>query len=306
MTADSLFDLASVTKLIVETSFLVLVEAGRIKLESRLIEVIPEFGRQNPREIGSGQNPHTRKFLPIEAGYEGLSVDVGEVTFKHLLTHTSGLPPWRAVYMLAAAEPPAPPAAGDAYESERWRSALAEMARFPFAGPVGYKVRYTDIGIMLLGEAVARLHGKRLDHALRDLVLDPLGLSAYTYRPVSNGISRDRIAPTEFDGSLGGSAAPGERSHDENACGVGGIAGHAGLFATAADVARFGQAWLSGDQCLAIGAELRRAATSQQAQGQFRMGLGWMFEGRSRIVGRGLVSPLFIWPHRLYRHIALD
>ena len=66
--------------------------------------------------------------------------------------------------------------------------------------------------------------------------------------------------------------------HDENACGLGGIAGHAGLFATAQDVARFGQAWLAGDERLAISADLRQTATSQQANGQFRLGLGWMLK----------------------------
>ena len=66
--------------------------------------------------------------------------------------------------------------------------------------------------------------------------------------------------------------------HDENACGVGGIAGHAGLFAKAEDVARFGHAWLSGDSRLRVSPELREEATRQHAQGQFRMGLGWILK----------------------------
>ena len=96
---DTLFDLASVTKIIVETSFLALVEAGKVRLESKLADVIPEFAAINPREISGGQDPHTREFLSIDAEYSGRSVDVSQVTFKHLLTHSSGLPPWRAVYL---------------------------------------------------------------------------------------------------------------------------------------------------------------------------------------------------------------
>ena len=274
---DSLFDLASVTKLLVETSFLVLVEAGAVALESRLVDVVPEFDRVNPRKIGSGQDPHTRAFLPVESQFRGMSVDPRMVTFKHLLTHSSGLPPWCSVYLLAADRPPPPPTHVAQYEEGRWRRGLKAMVGFPFAGTIGDRIRYTDIGIMLLGEAVARLHGRRLDEAVNDLVLQPLGLDSFTYNPMLSGIPRDRIVPTELDNHWRHRRAWGE-VHDENACGVGGIAGHAGLFATAQDVARFGQAWLSGDGRLAISADLRQTATSQQATGQFRLGLGWMLK----------------------------
>ena len=280
ITIESLFDLASVTKLIVETSFLVLVDAGAIALESRLVDVIPEFGRVTPREIGSGQDPHTRAFLPVDPQYRASSVDPADVTFRHLLTHSSGLPPWRSVYLLAGDRPPPPPTHAGQYNEGRWRRGLKAMVDFPFAGNIGDAVRYTDIGIMLLGEAVARLHGSSLDLAVSDLVLNPLGLDSFTYNPMLNGVPRERIAPTELDNHWRQRRAWGE-VHDENACGLGGIAGHAGLFATAREVACFGQAWLSGDQRLAISADLRQQATSQQANGQFRLGLGWMLKADS-------------------------
>ena len=277
VTPDSRFDLASVSKLITHSAFLALVDSGAITLDSRLVEVVPEFGRINPRSISRGQDPHTRKLLPTEGRFRGLQVDPTDVTFRHLLTHTSGLPPWRSVYLLAAAEPPPPPADGDPYDAERWRKGLAAMLDFPFAGTVGDTVRYTDIGVMLLGEAVARLRGCPLDRALRELVLQPLELSTFVHNPVANGIPRGNVVPTEFDDHWRQRRAWGE-VHDENACGVGGIAGHAGLFAIAADVARFGQAWLSGDPKLGISPELRRLATRQHASGQFRLGLGWLLK----------------------------
>ena len=277
VTTDSLFDLASVSKLITYSAFLALVDTGEVALDSRLVDIVPEFARVNPRQIASGQDPHTRRRLPIERRFRGQQVDPTAVTFQHLLTHTSGLPPWRSVYQLAAGEPPPPPAAGDAYAAERWRKGLAAMADFHFAGTVGDTVRYTDIGIMLLGEAIARLQGCRLDQALGELVLRPLELSTFTHRPVAAGIPRERTVPTEYDNHWRHRRAWGE-VHDENACGVGGIAGHAGLFATAADVARFGQAWLSGDSRLGIGPALRQSATRQHVSGQFRLGLGWMLK----------------------------
>ncbi|MCY3799368.1 MAG: serine hydrolase [Chloroflexi bacterium] len=277
---DTLFDLASVTKLIVETSFLALVEAGAIDLESRLVDIVPEFGRLNPRKIASGQDPHTRARLPAEERFRGKSVDPGAVTFKHLLTHSSGLPPWRSVYLLAADRPPPPPIHVRHYDEARWQRGLRAMVDFPFAGTIGDTIRYTDIGIMLLGEAVARLHGSRLDTAVRDLALQPLALDSFTYIPMLNGVARDRIAPTELDNHWRQRRAWGE-VHDENTCGVGGIAGHAGLFATALDVARFGQAWLAGDERLGLGAELRAEATRLQVAGQYRLGLGWMLKADS-------------------------
>ena len=277
VTAETLFDLASVTKLIVETAFLALVEAGEVALDDPLHAVIPEFAEVNPRAIAGGQDPHTGDMLPLEAGIRDGSVDSRRVTFFHLLTHTSGLQPWRSVYQDAAAEAPPPAQPGQAYDSERWRRGLAAMLRYPFAAPVGDGVRYSDIGIMLLGEAVARICGCRLDEAIARLVLHPLDLRSFTYNPVANGVPRQNIAPTEMDSRWRKRRAWGE-VHDENACGVGGIAGHAGLFAAAEDVARFGQAWLCGDERLRLSAALRQKATREHASGQFRMGLGWMLK----------------------------
>ena len=209
-----------------------------------------------------------------------MSVDPGDVSFRHLLSHSSGLPPWCSVYLLAADRPPPPPTHVPHYDEARWRSGLSAMVDFPFAGTIGDTIRYTDIGIMLLGEAVARLHGSGLDTAVKDLALHPMGLDSFTYNPMLKSLDRGRIVPTELDDHWRQRRAWGE-VHDENACGVGGIAGHAGLFATALDVARFGQAWLAGDERLGIGADLRAEATRLQAAGQYRLGLGWMLKAES-------------------------
>lgn len=272
-----LFDLASVTKLFVETAFLTLVSEGKISLESKLVDVIPEFGRINPRSIGGGQDPHTRVHLQVEEQFRGQSVDPTQVTFKHLLTHTSGLPPWRDVYNRASDTLPPPPKPDDIYDAQRWENALQALYDYPFVGQIGDTIRYSDIGIILLGEAVARLHGSRLDTAVYERICQPLGLDSVTYNPVLNGISLEQIAPTEIDTFWRNRRAWGE-VHDENACGIGGIAGHAGLFATAHDVAQFGQAWLFGDKRLNLSDEIKQLAIHEQASGQSRRGLGWMLK----------------------------
>lgn len=277
ITISTLFDLASVTKLFVETAFLTLINDGKVSLDTPLVEVIPEFGKINPRPIAGGQDPHTREPLPIDEQFAGQSVDPTQLTFQHLLTHTSGLPAWRDVFNRASDTPPAPPQPDQYIDAQRWQKALNAMTDYPFVGTIGDTVRYSDIGIMLLGESVSRLHGKRLDQAVYKRICQPLGLASVTYNPVQTGISKNHIAPTEYDTLWRNRRAWGE-VHDENACGVGGIAGHAGLFAKAEDVARFGQAWLSKDVRLNLSDDLRQLATQQHASGQFRLGLGWMLK----------------------------
>ena len=97
------FDLASVTKLFTATCFLALVSQGKVRLDDPLVSVIPEFGAISPRGIDGGQDPHSKERLPTPADLIGQTVDPAQVTFRHLLTHTSGLPPWRDVFNAAGA-----------------------------------------------------------------------------------------------------------------------------------------------------------------------------------------------------------
>jgi CubicO group peptidase (beta-lactamase class C family) len=278
---DSLFDLASVSKLFTTTAFLALVSEGRVDLDDPLVQVIPEFGVSGPRPLDGGQDPHSKAMLPTPDAVRGQTADPTCVTFYHLLTHTSGLAPWRDVFN-AAGPAPRPPTDPDPIpRAERWSRALRALCNYPFVGQPGdHIVRYSDLGLMLLGEATTRLHGTTapgaLDEVLRVRVFDPLELRSLTFNPLPNGCPRTTIAPTEDDPGWRGRRCWGE-VHDENACGVGGIAGHAGLFGTARDVAAFGQAWLDADPRLHIAPDLRqRAITEREASGGMRRGLGWL------------------------------
>jgi serine-type D-Ala-D-Ala carboxypeptidase len=139
-------------------------------------------------------------------------------------------------------------------------------------------VRYSDLGLMLLGEACRRLHGADdLAEVIAARVTRPLGLTSTVFNPVTeHGIPRENIAPTELDPDWRGRRVWGE-VHDENACGVGGVAGHAGLFSTARDVAMFGEAWLRRDPRLGIDPALMDDAVRVHVDdnGQ-RRGLGWV------------------------------
>ncbi len=275
---DALFDLASLSKLFTATAFLALVSAGRVTLRTPLVEIVPEFGATGPRPLDGGQDPHTRVMLPARPQVAGQRADPARVTFCHLLTHTSGLAPWRAIYEAAGPPPPPPDQPDPIPRATRWQRALVALCRAPFVGqPDEGVVRYSDLGLMLLGEAVARLHKGfgALENAIQARVCAPLELSSPTYRPLAHGRARARIPPTEFDARWRKRRCWGE-VHDENACGVGGVAGHAGLFSTARDVAAFGQAWLTRDPRLGVAAELMDMAVRQRARsGAVRRGLGW-------------------------------
>jgi len=193
-----------------------------------------------------GLDEPARRYLPAFAG-----PGKDGVTVRHLLAHTSGLPDQRRYYRyLARAE-------------EARSAALAE----PLVAAPGAAVCYSDVGFIVLGELAAAVAGCRLDDLVREVVCAPLGLEATRYRPP--GDWADRIAATEI---VRGTAKVGV-VHDENAEMLGGVAGHAGLFGTAADLARFAAAW-AGDGAPPAG--LRAEALACQTEGLGgRRGLGW-------------------------------
>ena len=239
---DSLFDLASLTKLFVATAFMTLVEAGRVSLETPVAEILPEFAGTRP--IGPTEDPLTRTIIPPDPQFAGQEVDASAVTFWHLLTHTSGLAAWRGLYREDGEEGDAVPLPHQVRPALRAHRIEAIYEQYGFAYPPGARVIYSDLGFILLGEAVARLAGAPLDVYLRQAVLEPLGLRATTYNPLAHGFSRERIVPAEFC-AWRRRRCIGE-VHDENAASLGGVAGHAGLFSTPAEVAALGQLYLDG------------------------------------------------------------
>src|SRR5262249_4830170 len=153
---------------------------------------------------------------------------------------------------------------------ERWARGLHAICGYPFVGEISSAVRYSDIGLMLLGEATTRLWSHRqtvlkLDQIINIVVCEPLELGSPIFNPVRSGLNRLTIPPTEDDPTWRKRRVGGE-AHDETACGVGGVAGHAGLFANAGDVAALGQAWLERDKRLKISTELMDEATRQHAE----------------------------------------
>jgi len=148
------------------------------------------------------------------------------VTIRHLLTHSSGLPAWRPLYT----------------EATTRAGALALADTTPLAAEPGRAMVYSDLGAIALTQAVETITGERLDQLLDRRLFRPLGMTGTRYLPPLEW--RDRIAPTER--SQDGTIILGT-VHDENAWRLGGVSGHAGLFSTAGDLARFAQ-WLLGQR----------------------------------------------------------
>lgn len=226
------FDLASITKLFTVTAFLLQVDDGKVKIDDPVISVLPEFGAQGDRPIEGGQNPHTMEREPATATG---TIDIEKVTFRHLLTHTGGLAPWRDLFLNVGDIPPAPLSGTSVDHLARMKTALDLIAGYGYVSPLGETVNYSDLGLITLGAAVAKIDGvNSLDQVIYERVS-----SAVTFNPPRP----EPCAPTEFDQRWRKRRIKGE-VHDENACALGGIAGHAGLFATADQVAQLGLRWL--------------------------------------------------------------
>jgi serine-type D-Ala-D-Ala carboxypeptidase len=191
-----------------------------------------------------------RRYVP---GFSGGQKD--QVTVRHLLLHRSGLPAGRDLWRIART----PAAARQAVIDSR-------LACRP-----GACYEYSDLGADLLGFVVEAAAGEPLDSFLARTVFEPLGMTNTFFRPADS--LRARIAPTEVAPPRG-YPLRGE-VHDENAYALGGVAGHAGLFSTAADLAVFAQMMINGgvyDSVRIVSEETVRTFTRRAAGSR---ALGW-------------------------------
>ena len=200
VTTASIFDLASVSKSVATTSMaMILYQRGLLDLEVPVASIVPEFAAAGL----SGADPRRR-----------------EVTLHSLLAHSSGLPAYEKLFLKVKTK--------------------AELLAAAFATPLtadpGKRAAYSDIGFIILGVALERIADETLDHFCQRELFGPLGMAHTAYNPPASW--RDSIPPTADDRSFRNRIIQGE-VQDENASVLGGVAGHAGLFATAEDLATF-------------------------------------------------------------------
>ncbi len=152
-----------------------------------------------------------------------------QVSVRHLLAHASGLPAYREYFRTAGHQ----------------KSVLAQALAEHLEARPGSRTLYSDVGYILLGEILARLAGKPLNEVAREKLFAPLEMNRTFFNPPPE--IRAEIAPTEQDDAFRNRLVHGE-VHDENAWCMGGVAGHAGMFSSAADLASFCQMLLNGGQ----------------------------------------------------------
>ncbi|GAA4421507.1 serine hydrolase domain-containing protein [Actinokineospora soli] len=199
MRPDTVFDVASVSKLFTSLAVMCLVEDGAVAVDDPVAEHVPEFAANGKAAI----------------------------TVEQLLTHTSGMEPWIPLWR---------------DWPDRDSRLRAALERKP-AHPAGTRYVYSDLNLIALGVLVERVSGQPLDAFVARRVTGPLGLTDTGYNPAS----AERVAATEYQATPPRGMVRGE-VHDENAWSLGGVAGHAGVFSTARDLAVLGQTILNGGE----------------------------------------------------------
>ena len=181
--------------------------------------------------------------------------DKDQVTVRQLLTHTSGLPAGRNIWRIARTP----------------LEARAAVVASSLEARPGSRYIYSDLGADLLGLLVEVVSGEPLDRFLDRRVFGPLGMNDTFYRPADS--LRYRIAPTEVTPPRG-YPLRGE-VHDENAYALGGVAGHAGLFSTAADLSVFAQMMLNGGEYNGVQIISRPTVELFTSRASGHRALGW-------------------------------
>jgi beta-glucosidase-like glycosyl hydrolase/CubicO group peptidase (beta-lactamase class C family) len=203
----TMYDIASLTKVVATTTLVAKLAEGDfpvpLDLDARVERYLPEWA--------TGPQPEWRH----------------QVTVRHLLTHTSGLPAFKEYWRT----------------SKNKQDTLTKIFAEPLEYEPGTKEIYSDLGIILMAEIIERLTGRTLDDLARTYIFAPLAMKDTMFRPPKT--LWPSIAPTEIDNNLRHRLVQGE-VHDENAFAIGGVSGHAGLFSTAPDLAAFCQMLLNG------------------------------------------------------------
>jgi len=202
----TLFDLASVTKVVATTTVAaILYERGLLELDAPIGGTLPQF-------LADSSELDPRR---------------GDVTFRMLLAHSSGLPAYEKLFLKARSR-------GDL---------LCAAFTVPLSDDPGTRAEYGDIGFIVLGAALEGLAQEPLDVLCQREIFGPLAMAHTTFNPPAE--LRAQIPPTADDRTFRKRIIQGE-VQDENAFVLGGVAGHAGLFSTAEDLARFAHAMLQG------------------------------------------------------------
>jgi CubicO group peptidase (beta-lactamase class C family) len=235
VTTANIFDLASLTKVVATTAM------AMILYERGLLDLEAPVTAIVPEFAGASDEHDPRR---------------REVTLRMLLAHSSGLPAYEKLFLRA-----------------QTREDLLQAAfTTPLAGAPGARAEYSDIGFIILGVVLERLADESLDVFCQREVFGPLGMTHTTFNPADT--LKNSIPPTSDDRAFRHCIIQGE-VQDENASVLGGIAGHAGLFSTAEDLAIFAHAMLNGGHPILRSSTIELFSQRESAPEGTSRALGW-------------------------------
>ncbi|RAJ71551.1 CubicO group peptidase (beta-lactamase class C family) [Streptomyces sp. Amel2xB2] len=240
MREDTLFDMASVSKLFTSIVLVSQAEKGAVDLDAPVARLLPEFAASDPAK--------------------------SRIVVRQLVNHTSGM----------QADIDLQP-----YPDNKAR--LAAIYKEPLENAPGEKYTYSDLNLITAGRMLEKITGKGLDELVAEVITEPLGMTDTGYNPPKSKL--ERIAATEYMPWTGRGMVRGS-VHDEKAYYLGGVAGHAGVFSTAADMAVFGQMVLNGGTYgghRVLGEKWVRAMITNENAGMGEdaaRGLGWQLDQR--------------------------
>lgn len=247
--ASTIWDIASLTKVVgMTTAMMQLVERGQVELDAPVQRYLPEWTGANKERV----------------------------TVRQLMTHSSGLPAHRTLWL----------------ESESAEEARRIVLATPLDTLPGTRYVYSDLGAMLAGWIIERVSGGPLDAYLASKVFGPLQMRDTRYHP--DAAELDRTAPTEVD-PWRGRHLRGE-VHDENAFRLGGVSAHAGLFSTAHDLTHFAQMLLNGGELFGariVKPQTIRDFTRVQDVALSHRALGWETPNGTNSAGTLMQRPAF-------------
>jgi len=239
MLEDTIFDLASITKPVATaTSIMILKEKGLIDLSKDVAFYLPDFARPG-------------------------------ITVLHLLTHTSGLPAWRPIYLNIVDK----------------SEVMNYLAQIPLEYDTGSHVVYSCLGYIVLGEMLRKITGIGLDVFAREHIFGPLDMKNTFFNPpeerwaecaATEDSSSSEKRMTNYGRYKWREGVVVGEVHDENAHFLGGVAGNAGLFSTAGDLVKFCRIFINGGGDILSSESVKSMATLYTSGLDGSRGIGWI------------------------------
>lgn len=242
---DTIYDLASISKIFTSTAAMILYEKGLFGLDDPVAKYIPEFAVNGK----------------------------ASVTIRQLMTHTSGFTAWIPLYS----------------QGNSRKERIQLVFKQGLKNAPGTKYEYSDLNMITLGAIIEKLSGMRQDEFVNKYISEPLCLKDTMYNPPAS--LKNRIAATEYQAVPNRGLVWGE-VHDENAWSLDGVAGHAGVFSTAEDLAKFAHIFINGGkyggksilkpETIKLMLENQNAAFPGNDHGLgWELGQGWMMDALS-------------------------